>query len=116
MGSPHGAGLDTAAATSGAAAPLPAAAIITRHRSARALLDRGPRCLAVRSAADARDQSKNVEDAGGDVSELSKLTSPQAVEAAMEEFRHLGREAFLARHGFGKARRFFVQGNDGMLY
>ena len=39
---------------------------------------------------------------------LSGLTSRSAVEAALDEFDELGREGFLSKYGFGKARRYFV--------
>jgi hypothetical protein len=37
------------------------------------------------------------------------------VDAALDEFDQLGREAFLAQYGFGKARRYFVR-RDGKYY
>src|SRR5262249_55630510 len=46
---------------------------------------------------------------------LSDLTSAAAVNEALDEFDQLGREAFLARYGFGKARRYFVR-RDGKYY
>lgn len=39
---------------------------------------------------------------------LSDLTSRSAVLAAMYEFDRLGRDTFLERHGFGRARDYFV--------
>jgi Domain of unknown function (DUF3883) len=39
---------------------------------------------------------------------LSDLTSPEAVQAALDEFTHLGQSAFLAKYGFGKSREFVV--------
>jgi hypothetical protein len=41
--------------------------------------------------------------------ELSRLRSPIAVQAALDEFIHLGRSAFLARYGYGKSRDFLVR-------
>lgn len=41
--------------------------------------------------------------------ELSKLSSPAAVQAALDEFGQLGRTAFLERYGFGKSRDFLVR-------
>ncbi|WP_336333203.1 DUF3883 domain-containing protein [Pseudomonas putida] len=41
--------------------------------------------------------------------QLSLLKSPAAVQAAMDEFSHLGRVAFLKRYGFGKSRDFMVR-------
>jgi hypothetical protein len=41
--------------------------------------------------------------------ELNRLKSPAAVQAAMKEFRQLGRSAFLERYGFGKSRDFLVR-------
>ncbi|GIH09398.1 hypothetical protein Rhe02_74650 [Rhizocola hellebori] len=38
---------------------------------------------------------------------LAEVTRP-AVEAAIEEFDRLGRDAFLATHNFGKAKRYFL--------
>jgi hypothetical protein len=46
---------------------------------------------------------------------LSDLTSAAAVNAALDEFDQLGREAFLAHYNFGKARRYFVR-RDGKYY
>src|SRR5215213_5914370 len=46
---------------------------------------------------------------------LTDLTDPQAVQAALEEFDRIGREAFLARYGFGPALRFFLVA-DGRRY
>lgn len=40
---------------------------------------------------------------------LADLTNPQAVLAAMKECDSLGREAFLAKHGFGEARSYFLE-------
>jgi MoxR-like ATPase len=40
---------------------------------------------------------------------LSDLTSPQAVESAMDEYDQLGREAFLVKYGFGRAHRYFIE-------
>jgi 5-methylcytosine-specific restriction enzyme MrcB-like protein/EVE domain-containing protein/dynein-related subfamily AAA family protein len=42
---------------------------------------------------------------------LSDLTSRESVEQALEEFDELGREAFLTKYGFGRARRYFVRRN-----
>lgn len=41
--------------------------------------------------------------------ELSRLQSPSAVQAALDEFSRLGRTAFLQRYGFGKSRDFMVK-------
>lgn len=41
--------------------------------------------------------------------ELSRLQSPSAVQAALDEFSRLGRTAFLLRYGFGKSRDFMVK-------
>lgn len=46
---------------------------------------------------------------------LSDLTSRDAVLAAIEEFDRLGRDAFLTKHGFGRAYGYFVRHN-GQLY
>lgn len=40
---------------------------------------------------------------------LSDLTSPAAVQAALDEFGKLGRDEFLLRYGFGKSRDFLVR-------
>ncbi len=40
---------------------------------------------------------------------LSRLHSPAAVQAALEEFGRIGRTAFLAKYGFGKSRDFHVR-------
>jgi len=42
-------------------------------------------------------------------SELSRLRSPAAVQAALDEFARLGRTAFLERYGFGKSRDYVVR-------
>lgn len=41
--------------------------------------------------------------------ELSRLESPSAVQAALDEFVRLGRIPFLSRYGFGKSRDFMVR-------
>jgi hypothetical protein len=41
--------------------------------------------------------------------ELSRLQSPAAVQAALDEFVRLGRTAFLGRYGYGKSRDFLVR-------
>jgi hypothetical protein len=41
--------------------------------------------------------------------ELSRLQSPAAVQAALDEFIRLGRTAFLYRYGFGKSRDYLVR-------
>ena len=46
---------------------------------------------------------------------LADVTDPAAVRAALDEFDRVGREAFLARYGFGPAYRFFVR-RDGQEY
>ncbi|QRK06037.1 hypothetical protein JQX13_38820 [Archangium violaceum] len=46
---------------------------------------------------------------------LQDLTSPDAVEAAIAEFDGLGRESFLEKYGFGRARSFFLV-SDGKRY
>jgi len=46
---------------------------------------------------------------------LSNIQSRTAILAAVEEFNRLGREAFLEKHGFGRARRYFLD-HDGQLY
>ncbi len=40
---------------------------------------------------------------------LSRLNSPAAVQAALDEYARLGRTAFLGRYGFGKSRDFLVR-------
>ncbi|MDB4985055.1 MAG: hypothetical protein JWN04_233, partial [Myxococcaceae bacterium] len=39
---------------------------------------------------------------------LADLTDPSAVAAALAEFRKLGRQAFLKRYGFGRARSYWL--------
>lgn len=39
---------------------------------------------------------------------VRRITDRNAVERAMDEFDEIGRHAFLKKHGFGPARRFFV--------
>jgi hypothetical protein len=46
---------------------------------------------------------------------IASLTSPKAVDAAMDEFDELGRDPFLAKYGYGHAKRYFVRRN-GKLY
>jgi hypothetical protein len=41
--------------------------------------------------------------------ELSRLRSPAAVQAALDQFESLGRAAFLALYGFGRSRDFLVR-------
>lgn len=41
--------------------------------------------------------------------DLSRLQSPSAVQAALDECVRLGRKAFLERYGFGKARDYLVR-------
>ena len=45
---------------------------------------------------------------------LSNVTA-EGVERAMAEFDRLGREAFLARYGYGEARGYFLV-HDGLRY
>ena len=42
------------------------------------------------------------------VRRLSEITDPAAVEAALAEFRDLGRESFLKKYGLDKARDYFI--------
>jgi diadenosine tetraphosphate (Ap4A) HIT family hydrolase len=46
---------------------------------------------------------------------LSALTSRRAVLQAIDEFDRLGRDAFLAKYGYGPARRYFLE-HDGRHY
>lgn len=46
---------------------------------------------------------------------LSEITSPSAIRQAIAEFDVIGRDAFLAKYGFSKARSFFLE-VDGRLY
>lgn len=41
--------------------------------------------------------------------ELSRLRSPAAVQAALDQFESMGRTAFLALYGFGRSRDFLVR-------
>jgi hypothetical protein len=41
--------------------------------------------------------------------ELSRLRSPAAVQAALDEFSRVGRAAFLERYGFGRSRDYLVR-------
>ena len=41
--------------------------------------------------------------------ELSRLQSPAAIQAALDEFSRLGRTEFLAKYGYGKSREFKVR-------
>jgi putative restriction endonuclease len=43
---------------------------------------------------------------------FSDISDPQAVRAAIEEFKRLGRPSFLAKYGFGPARDYFLVNGD----
>jgi putative restriction endonuclease len=43
---------------------------------------------------------------------LRDITDPEAVRSAIEEFRSLGRNSFLAKYGFGRAREYFLIHED----
>lgn len=48
--------------------------------------------------------------------EISRLQSPGAIQAALDEYSRLGRTAFLTRYGFRKSRDFLVRdGKTGQL-
>jgi MoxR-like ATPase len=49
------------------------------------------------------------------VAALADLSSREAVERALDEFDDLGRDGFLSKYGFGRARRYFVR-RDGNYY
>ena len=51
---------------------------------------------------------------GGNV-DLSRLTDPSAVRLALDECRRLGRDVFLAKYGFERARKYFLV-VDGELF
>jgi len=65
-----------------------------------------PRCVCLKLSPGACRQS---------LMPLSDLVSASAVTEALDEFDDIGREAFLAKYGFGKARRYFVR-RDGKYY
>lgn len=46
---------------------------------------------------------------------LKDITARSAVLSAMAEFDSIGREVFLAKHRFGKARSYFIE-HDGRRY
>src|SRR6188474_168825 len=46
---------------------------------------------------------------------LPQLTSAEAVTRALDEFDELGRGAFLAKYGYGEAKRYLVE-RDGKQY
>lgn len=46
---------------------------------------------------------------------LTDLTDSNAVELALSEFDSIGRDAFLAKYGFGRAKNYFLQ-RDGKHY
>jgi hypothetical protein len=46
---------------------------------------------------------------------LRDLTSAAAVRQALDEFDRIGRDAFLAKYGFGRARDYFVRRGE-VLY
>ena len=47
---------------------------------------------------------------------IDRLTDVAAVEAAVAEFDRVGRTAFLAKYGFGRAREFMLRMPSGALY
>jgi putative restriction endonuclease len=47
---------------------------------------------------------------------LPTITDANAVRNAMAEYDQVGRDVFLQRYGFGRARQYFVKGDDGKLY
>jgi hypothetical protein len=47
---------------------------------------------------------------------LSDITDPGAIRAAMAEYDNIGQEAFLNKYGFGRARRYYLQGAEGKAY
>jgi hypothetical protein len=49
------------------------------------------------------------------VMSLAELTDPVAVDAALDGFDRLGREAFLRRYGFRPSRTYFLE-RDGKRY
>ena len=49
------------------------------------------------------------------MADLALLTDPAAVDQAIAEFRSIGREDFLRKYGYGKARSFFLV-HDGGIY
>lgn len=49
------------------------------------------------------------------MADLAQLTDPMAVRAAIDECRRVGRDVFLERYGFGRARSYFVV-DDGELF
>lgn len=46
---------------------------------------------------------------------LSDLSDKEAVRAAIREYRELGREPFLAKHGFGPGRDYFLLDDDLLI-
>lgn len=46
---------------------------------------------------------------------VARLTDPEAIRAAMDEFDELGRDSFLEKYGYGQAKRYFAW-RDGKLY
>jgi 5-methylcytosine-specific restriction enzyme A len=47
---------------------------------------------------------------------ISELTEPLAVHAAIAEFDELGRDAFLEKHGYRRARQYFLRAPTGRFY
>lgn len=47
--------------------------------------------------------------------ELSQLSDPKAVEAAIAECLELGRDEFLRKYGFRRARSYFLVSNNHLL-
>ena len=46
---------------------------------------------------------------------LSELTDRSAVDAAVAEFRLLGRQAFLEKYGFAESKSYFAQVDDQLI-
>jgi putative restriction endonuclease len=46
---------------------------------------------------------------------LAQIKSRESILKAIQEFDRLGRDEFLSRYGFGKARSYFLE-NGGKLY
>jgi putative restriction endonuclease len=47
---------------------------------------------------------------------LSDITDASAIRGAIAEFDSLGRDAFLQKYGFRRARQYFLSTSDGKLY
>ena len=48
--------------------------------------------------------------------DVSRFVRRPSVRRALDQFHELGRDAFLERYGFGKARDYFAYDREGALF